>query len=127
LEHVALFVEQVGESIEHPGTHDGIALEDLEDCFQVGLCLAKAAQMAQRNGAVHPSDGNVLGRTPQRSLHLQDSVEAAQGGFPILLGKVAVLGNVKRANERAGEVLGVGRLQYFLARAVSLPPGLHLC
>ena len=43
LGHVALFVEQVGEGTEHPGTAGGIVLEDLEAVLQLGLRLAEAA------------------------------------------------------------------------------------
>ena len=35
-------------------------------------------------------------------------------------------GDVERADERTGEVLGIGRLRHGLAGAMLLPPGLDL-
>jgi hypothetical protein len=63
----------------------GIVLEDLEAVFQLGLCLAEAVQTTEHVGAAHPSGSEVFCRTPQRSLYLQDGINAVQGGFPALL------------------------------------------
>jgi hypothetical protein len=126
LAQVALFVEQVGEGAERLGTPCGMVLEDLEAGLQLGLSLGVAAQIAKHNGAVHPSGGDVLRRTLQRSLHLQDGIDVAQGRFPVLLGELGLPGDVERADERAGEKLGIGRLRHGLAGAVLPPPDVHL-
>ena len=73
----------------------GIVLEDLEAVFQLGLRLGIATQPPQHVGAVHPIIGDVLRRALQRSFHLQDGIDAAQGRFPVLLGNVGLHGDVE--------------------------------
>ncbi len=89
-----MFVEQIGESNEHLAFFGGIILEDREAGFQFGLGLAEAVQFDQQVGAVQPIAGDVLRRALQRSLDLQDGIRAAQRGFPVLLGKVGLPGDV---------------------------------
>ena len=53
-------------------------------------------------------------------------ISAAQGRLPVVQGTVGIIGDVERADERAGEELGIRGLRHGLAGAMPLPPVLHL-